>query len=435
MGKYIDFGGYNKFYKYIWYFILLKLISNYCLGDLFQERIPILDKNAFPKNILISEAFNYLGISIISFFLVLYEYKSTKSIKDEELLKKEKSKNDIVYIYNDEESSKISIRSLIVIIILLFIAIQLKNTFFVLSLNGLDYWIFEIIFVCYLNYKLFKIPAYKHKKFSIILIIIFCTITKTLSLIYRLKDGKKPKLYNDYSWIIFAGIIFFILVTFLRSYCFCKIKWMMDIKFYSALNFMVCYGLVGSVICFSFSILSNEIPCVDENTFKDIYLICTVNKTENNNIIYYYDNYSVFFSSFGNALYVVLYIIQIITSFGVNLFAILIIKFLSPECYICSNGLYYFIVGLIDTCIFLFKGLKNRDFDFQAYNYFEMLADFFHFIGSIIYLELIELKFFGLDYYLKKNIDIRSRKDVIREYSLNGVNDNDNDNDNDDAIN
>jgi hypothetical protein len=385
-----------------------------------------------PKEILISEAFNYSATFIISLILLLYEYLTNKNIKTDKeakLNKKERSKNELIYIYNDAEVTDISYTSLFIIIFLLFLSIQLKNLIYIFSLKGLDYWIFEILFVCYINYKLFGTPAFKHKKYSICFIIIFCAITKTISLKFRLDDPNIRVLYKSFNWIICIGIsISFILITFLRPYTFCKVKWFIEIKFFSPIKILVLYGLIGAIICFSISIISNGIPCVDENTYKDIHFICKVNKTDNDSSIYYYDNYSAFFSSFGNALYVVLYIIQIITSFGVKLFSILIIKFLSPEYYICSNGLYYFIVGLIDTCIFLFKGIINGDFEFKAYKWFEILADFFHFLGSIIYLELIELKFFGLDYYLKKNIDIRSRMEVMRGYSLNDINDNDNDN-------
>jgi hypothetical protein len=366
MRKFISFGEYNNLYKYIWYFLPFKLLSNYFFDDFFQERIPIIEKNSMPKEILISEAFNYSATFIISLILLLYEYLTNKNIKTDKeakLNKKERSKNELIYIYNDAEVTDISYTSLFIIIFLLFLSIQLKNLFYIFSLKGLDYWIFEILFVCYINYKLFGTPAFKHKKYSICFIIIFCAITKTISLKFRLDDPNIRVLYKSFNWIICIGIsISFILITFLRSYIFCKIKWFMEIKFYSPIKILVLYGLIGAIICFSISIISNGIPCVDENIYKDIHFICKVNKTDNDSSIYYYDNYSAFFSSFGNALYVVIYIINIIASFGVKLFSIIIIKHLCPEYLICANALYYFTVGVFEILIHLYKGIFKGDF-------------------------------------------------------------------------
>ena len=61
MDKNISLGEYNTFYKYIWYFITSKLISEYFIGEFFQERIPLFDNKSMPQNVIIGEAFNFLG--------------------------------------------------------------------------------------------------------------------------------------------------------------------------------------------------------------------------------------------------------------------------------------------------------------------------------------------------------------------------------------
>jgi hypothetical protein len=384
-----------------------------------------------PNEILIHEAFNYSGVVIISLFLLLYESKITKHLnkgnkkdKEEEMIKKCRSNNEIEYIFNDAEILDISFMNLFGIVISLFLCIQLKNVFFIFSLDGLDFfWIFELLFVCYVNYKLFGIPVYRHKKCSIIFIIIVCTTLDLLTLKGILNDDKEERLYKYYKWIIPIGIIFFLLNTYLRAYTFCKIKWIIDIKFYSPIKFLLLYGLTGALICFGFSIISHNIPCVDVNSFTHISLICTVNKTDNNNnTINYYDNFSIYFSSFGNAKYVFLYIFKIITSYGVKLYSILIIKYLSPEYLICINSFYFFITGMIDSIYYLSKGINTKKETINGYKYIDIAVDLLHFLGSVIYLEFIELKFCKLNYYLKKNIAKRSEREMITEMSINETN-------------
>ena len=51
-------------------------------------------------------------------------------------------------------------------------------------------------------------------------------------------------------------------------------------------------------------------------------------------------------------------------------------------------------------------------------------------ISSLIYIELLELKFCGFDYELKKNIDKRGTQDIIKSFDI----DNDADNDNNDIV-
>ena len=425
MGNKIGLGQYNTFYKYIWYLIQTKLISEYFIGEFFQERIPLFDNKSMPQNVIIGEAFNFLGTLIFS--LIIFIFETLKKKKENHIIEKDyspktrqKSDSQIDYIYN-EKNVIISYKLFLFIIILLFLCIELKNIFFIISLKGLDYWIFEIIFVCWISSRLLNLPIYKHKLFSIYFIIIFCNLMKTLSLGFRFYDDPKERLYKSYKWIIPIGIITFILISLLRAYTFCKIKWIMDVKFFSPIKFLIIYGFIGSLICFSISIVTNQVSCVDKETFNDITFFCHFTQTnENNNTIYYYDKFSVFFSSFENFGYVILYIIKIIFSFGVKLFCLLIIKYLSPEYMICTNSIYFFIIGMIDFFVFL---LNEKEF--KLYKFFDTFTEFFHVVGSIIYLELIELKCYQLDYNLKKNIKKRSMLDSMKLVNLNDSNEED----------
>ena len=419
MGKYISFGNYNTLYKYIWLHIIIKLILKYFIENAFVEKIKILED--FPQNILIQEGFNYLGTFIFSLFLFKYEINqikrnsinsfNLKSINQSDSIKEKRSESDIDYIYNDNELTIFKIPNFS-LIILLFLSIQLNNIFYIISLKGLDYWMPELLFICVILNKMSKIPIYTHKKVALYFITISCTIMQILSTRYRFIDDFNEKLYKVYIWVIPIGIISFILIILLRSYCFCKINYLLESKFMIKSNFLILYGFFGALICFIISIIPTYIPCADKNDFIYIDLICNLNTTTNNNIVYYYENYSTFFKNLWsnerktliNIAFLFTFILKIILSFGVKLYSLFIIEKLTPEYYVCSNSIFYFINGLIDFFFYLF--LPEGKFKF--YKFFATFAQFFSILGTFFYLEFIELKFCKLNYYLKKNIIIRS---------------------------
>ena len=422
MGQYITPGQFNKLYRYMGYQIILKIILDYLIEDILPEKTKIFEKNKFPPHLFIQEGFNYLGTFFFSIFLVNYEInhiKKNQKISDDHA---KRTLSEIKYIYKDGEGKICNINS-IIIIVLLFISTQLKNIFFVFSLKGLDFWVPELLFICYLTKKMFRIPIYLHKKASIIFILIFCSIMKILSIIYRFIDDTKPKLYKIYKWITPIGIIYFILILYLRCYCFCKIKSLFELEIILSSKFLALYGFFGAFICFIVSAITHNVPCVDKNDFENINLICRVNNTINDNYpIYYYENYSLFFKKLWdnnryiliNIGFLLLFLLKIILSFITKLYSIIIIQKLNPEYYIASNSIHFFFTGLIDFFIYLFS--TNGEFKF--YKFYETFAEFFKLLGYIVYLEFIELNFCGLNKNLKRNIRIRSLSEIQTEFLI-----------------
>ena len=49
---------------------------------------------------------------------------------------------------------------------------------------------------------------------------------------------------------------------------------------------------------------------------------------------------------------------------------------------------------------------------------FDLLSQFFSLLGTIIYLELIELNFCGLNHNLKKNIKFRANSEILEIYDI-----------------
>ena len=420
MSNYITIGEYNKLYKYIWIYIIIKLLFQYLFGTDFPEEIKVFKKYSFPKNVLIQEGFNYLGLLFLSAILHLYEKIQEKkdlkvSINNTDNNDSSKNNHKISLIFFDYEKEIKSYKSIIIIIILLVLSDQLWNTFFVLNLKGLDFRMFELLFVCIITFIMFRIEIYNHKKLAIIFILIFCVTMKSLSILFRLIDDHKKRIFKIYTWIIPLGITFFLLISLLKSYTLCKIKYLLEFEFISITELLLFYGIIGFFICSLISIIPSCIPCVDINSFENIELVCNVTliNYDQNSTAYYYENYLSYFRNiwrdnrpiFINILYIFLLTLELIFSSLTKLYSIIIIKNLSQEYLICTNSIYYFIIESIDSiaCLFLDK--------FKFYKLFDILDELFSILGTIVYLELIEFKFCGLDYNLKKNIKERSLQD------------------------
>ena len=439
MEKYISLGEYNKLYKHIWYYLITKLIYEYLLNSFFVEKVELL-KDVFPINVLIQGAFNYLGLCIFSLFLHIYEVKQkkvgrVKSMQYDNSGKKplafnknEQSHLDVYLIYNDlMENNYMSISDFMVIILLYF-CIQFFIQFFLFKLRGLDYYMFELLFIALVNLKLNSLPIYKHRKFGILFIVIFCTLFKILSTIFRFIDDKDKKIYTKYVWIVPLGIIFFISITCLRAYIFVKIKFICDKKFILPSNILFLYSFFGAFVSFIISIIPTNIPCTDASfilsekpytnltIFKNdlIQTICQVK--EDNSTILYYESYSIYFKELlkNNFLMIILFMSKIVLYFSNKLFYLYVIKDLGAEYILCANSIFYIITEIIDFCYFLFNQEK-----FRFYKFFGMIAQIFSFIGTLIYLELIELHFCELDHNLKKNIKERAIGDEIMELEEN----------------
>ena len=168
MGKYISLGEYNKFYNHICFFLITKIIYEYFLNSFFVEKVELL-KEAFPKNVLIQGAFNYFGLFIFSIFLYKYETKQKKGGKEKPIhygnsdnsydknfpyKKSEKGHSSIDLIYNDLLESKYISLSDLMVIVLLYFCIQIFFHFTLFQLRGLDYWMFEILFIALIFSKL-----------------------------------------------------------------------------------------------------------------------------------------------------------------------------------------------------------------------------------------------------------------------------------------
>ena len=85
----------------------------------------------------------------------------------------------------------------------------------------------------------------------------------------------------------------------------------------------------------------------------------------------------------------------------------IIIKVLGPEYLICSDSILYFLIKTITLIYRIITNELNSEF------IFDFLSQIFSILGTIIYLELIELNFCNLNYNLKSNINKRAEFDLF----------------------
>ena len=90
MGKFISFGKNNKLYKYIWIYVIIRLINYYIFSDFFPKQIKpdFLGSYNYPPGILIQNFFIYLGSFIFSiFYIYMKNFKSKRKRTTNQKLK------------------------------------------------------------------------------------------------------------------------------------------------------------------------------------------------------------------------------------------------------------------------------------------------------------------------------------------------------------
>ena len=416
MAKIISLGEYNSLYKYIWFYVISRLVYAYFFN---YKTIPLTFKpeklrlDSFPNSTFTKELMDYLIMFIFSYILLKYEtWKIKKDCNKSSLNEKKitKNKNNINSLIYNKMSNNFTMRyTFFIFIILLVLSNILINNYYIIGLSGLDFWIFELIFISLINNMIFNYQIYKNQKLAIYFIIIICSILTFLSIINIFNDDQQDTIYKEYIWITPLAIIGFILIIFIKSFTYCKAKYYFDYKYLSVFKFLISVGIIGTIICLIATIISSNIVCVKKQQFKYINSICKLYDSEKK--IKYYDNIIVFFrelyknDKIFKGAYLILFFIKNINTFLTNLFTFLIIKYLSPEYCVISTSIYYLALEIFRFIDYL---ITRKYKNFSIYN---ILSELFAIIGGAIYLEFIELNFFGLNYHLKKSISNRSRRE------------------------
>ena len=402
----IGIGNCSYFYYFILGSILFNIISYFSLY--FSESLNNCE--------IMKSLYKYFGFIIFGIIFYFISDKNSKS-KIEKKAKRTSNKNKLIY-NNIFKLSKKVIILLILVCLIYVIYIDLEALIDFLGFYDFEFWTFDIIFILWFMSIYIPTKIYAHQKYSMIFIIILDSILLIIaSFLPGINENNEyiniyQKTGNILICIFF--IIFYIVLSALMSYARVKGKILIDYKYISPYKMIIIIGLFGFVINVSKLIYSivNEVAC---NDIKKPDLQCYFS------ISNYINNWK------GSFLEIILTFFYIISSFMSMTCEIYIIKYLNPNYLLMSDNIYYEFIKIIN--------IINESNQMSVFSKFVILqlAELLELIGCLIYLEIIELRFCGLNTYLKKNIIKRAEFD-LNEARMSLI-DNDNSLNNDDIEN
>ena len=445
----------NKNYVYIIY-LTIAYLTNSCiyyfnLNHTF-ETINISSEKFVSHN-FIHRFFSFVGTFIISICFYQCEKYYSKSEKNEEAKNKKDNKHNL--IYNDSENNLNNIEFILfyLFIVISWVSIDYIIEYYIMIFKDLDFWMFESIFVCYLNSKMFNVNIYEHQKLAIG-ISLLSGITKICTIILSFFEDKNTKynyelptfyiqsdkLYKNIL-IIVLGITLYFCQICLRAYINLKLKWFMDIKYISQNRLFIIYGFFGSLIYFLISLIGTFSPCKKTKEVHQTELynyLCSV-KNENSTL-FYVENFNIYFSKFKEKEIfkeVGVIILAFITYFLKQYFSISIIKNLTPLHVNFTIPLIYFfqkIILITNTLVkkhtfFTDKYLTALK---QAKFFLDLSGDIISIIGFLIYLEIIVIKCFKYENNIRYNLlersiaEARESIDNLDDVTINEINENEN---------
>ena len=432
---YISFGNYNKKYKYILLGAFCAFLTNCIFGYIYNDNMDLFI--VFPtevgkklsNHIIYHYIFRFLGISLIAFLKFKWDRKSSKQKIEEKAndINSKETSSSIDLIYKDRKKDIIKNITIPVFFIFSIIAILVIETilddiYYKSHLKSLDFWMFELPIVTYINCTLFKMKVYRHHYLAIFINLIFSFIYDIASFFIGINFQENEKnvyyMYGKYKYFIPIGIIFYLFIMIPRAYSLCQIKNFMDIKYISPYKILFIYGIVGTIISTLIGIISTFINC---NKSSEEMNICKISKIVNNENQTYFENIDLYYKTQENIkdiiLEIVTFIVGIITNFFYIFYYILVIKYFTPMHIIFFNLISrfgFYIVDLISNIIFENNKNNNKDKIVTIMNGLGYVNIFLVTFGLLVYLEMIVLNFCGFNYNLKKSITERS----IEEYEL-----------------
>ena len=401
----IGFGQCNKKYIFILLAVVSKIISQIIMGLSYSALNPI--KPIFKTNLKDSPITYFTSTSFFSFFIGFIckilsnnNQKKLKNQLDDNYFGRVSRKTNYIVYSHFKENIKEIILTLIIIGLIFIFSEVFDLLFYENNLEGLDYWMFEILFLKIYMTLFLKMKNAKHQKLSLYICVISSFIIKFISnwLISKINEkGEKVNVY-DYiidrfgSWLFILLFIFlFLIMNTIRPLGNTKAKYLMDILFISEYSILKVYGGMGLFFCLIYIGLSQFFK-IESNILGKI-TDCFENAHYGISLL------SIILFGIFNSLKI--------------LFDLIIIKELNPFFMFAKYKTYYLLIQII--LLINIKDMKVRiDKDFIKFYSVEVTSDIICFFGFLIYLELIEIRCKGLNSETKRKIDRRS----ITEYNI-----------------
>ena len=248
-----------------------------------------------------------------------------------------------------------------------------------------NFYFFGFIVIVLISIFIFKSSFYKHQFLSILMIILFGVIRYILK--YFINEGinKKGPIYEITDFIL-QMITYTLLALYL---IFCKI--IIEKYYISGYKCSYVIGLINIPLTLIFYFIMSYIPCNEQ-------LVCAIQYKKK----YYLDNIFDFFNTvknFSNFLIILIY-------HGINGINFILFNMIIEEDTICHMFLPYQIKNY-------FKTIREFGWDIikDPMGLLVLISFILETIVSLVFLEIIELKFWGLNRDTKFNIQQRATLD------------------------
>ena len=369
---------------------------------------PILSNHTIITNIYIYISYILFG-SI--FFYISYKKSTGEKKQNQKTVNNEKERWSLLLYKKNIINIKKILHIILVSLIYAFHSDIIKISY-LFGFSDFDIWTFDLIFILFFMNKYFVVNIYNHRKISICFICIISTLFIFVSMFFssdKDKNNSFQAIYNLVNNGILCFLIFmaFLLISFITAFGRVLTKVLMDLKFISPYIFIICTGIIGFIFNSIILADASNHECSDSKILNNSCLVESENKK-------YFDNINIYFSNLNEYLkgvqpeggytpkikffveILVIVPLFLVFSYFEFYFEIKTINVLSPSYILIRDNLYYGLSRIVSFCI-----NSNRNIvQFILLEFAEIAA----ILGYSVYLEIIELRFCGLDRKLKRKL-------------------------------
>ena len=382
MKNFIGLGKFSNFYFYILACAFFRIISYLSLHFSIS-----LKKCELMENI-----YEYFGLILFGFIFSSI-YKNKSNIEKDDNFNRTITYNDILIFF--------------FICFIFVVCYDFREIIRTLGFQDLEIWTFGIIFVLLFMHMYFPSNIYKHQFYSMLFIIITDSIL--LIIASTLKDIKIKENYvniyekTDNIWIIATIILAYIFLHFLRAFAQVNAKELIDLKFISIYKIIITFGIFGFIInvIFALFIIMKDTKCY-ENIKETIYCYASISD--------YFRNWNNLHNGYNTFLEIILTFIYSLSYFLYMTYSFLIIRYLNPIYILMSDNIYYEFREIFNLIIG--KGDTGEGGALTKF-FITQISELLEFIGCIIYLEIIELRFCELNKDIKRKISERGEYESV----------------------
>ena len=341
------------------------------LGKIFAEVIYDVDREITKHPFYLGIASGLgMSLSLIPFLV----FKKKSKIQKDQLIFINNEKNSISYNDNNEKDKnkkKLKYQKYLLILASAFLDFAQKILSYVF-IDNIDYnfWIFDMIFLSLFSYIVLKIKLYIHQYLTIGIMIILGISINVINL-YDVEDKNRYK-----------NILLVLLIEIIYSLSMVINKFLMEYRFCSPYKISFSQGIFGLIINTILLTIFSHIEMKNEKYQNIEYM----GKK-------YLDNFYQFTEGI-NIKIILVFIVSMICRLSFNLFSIITVKNYTPS--------HIALILLIGEITFIFN--SEIDWKFFAKIIILIILAF----SLLVFTEIIELNFCGLQKYTRKNIAERA---------------------------